>query len=84
MVSQKKKIGWGILGPGRIGRDFAASLRYVPDGYVAAAGSRSLERSRAFCREFGGTAYGSYRELVRIRQWTSSMWPCPIRCTRPP
>lgn len=64
MVSQKKKIGWGILGPGRIGRDFAASLRYVPDGYVAAAGSRSLERSRAFCREFGGTAYGSYRELV--------------------
>ncbi len=61
----KDKLGWGILGPGRIGRDFAKSLRYVPDAYVAAAGSRSLERSEAFCREFGGRAYGSYLELVQ-------------------
>lgn len=65
MKISKDKIGWGILGPGRIGRDFAMSLRYVPDGYVAAAGSRDLGRSEAFCREFGGRAYGSYEELVQ-------------------
>ena len=65
MKGQNGKIGWGILGPGRIGRDFARCLRYVPDAYVAAAGSRSLERSQAFCKEFGGNAYGSYQELVQ-------------------
>ena len=56
----KDKIGWGILGPGRIGRNFADSLRLTKDGYVAAAGSRTLERSVEFCKEYGGTPYGSY------------------------
>jgi len=59
------KIGWGIMGPGRIGKEFAESLAYVPDGYVAAAGSRSLERAQAFCDTYGGKAYGSYAELVQ-------------------
>ncbi len=63
MKITKEKIGWGILGPGRIGRELADSLKYVPDAYVAAAGSRSLERSTEFCNEFGGTPYGSYEEL---------------------
>lgn len=61
----KERLGWGILGPGRIGRDFAKCLEYVPDAYVAAAGSRDPARSREFCRTFGGTAYGSYEELVQ-------------------
>jgi len=63
MKVTKQKIGWGILGPGRIGRDFAMSLRELPDAYVAAAGSRTYERSVEFCKEFGGTPYGSYEEL---------------------
>ena len=82
MVSQKKKIGWGILGPGRIGRDFAASLRYVPDGYVAAAGAWSAAAPSAGSSAAPPTEVTE--SLWRIRQWTSSMWPCPIRCTRPP
>lgn len=65
MKITKERLGWGILGPGRIGRDFAKCLAYVPDAYVAAAGSRSLARSEEFCREFGGKAYGSYEELVQ-------------------
>ncbi|MDR3121063.1 MAG: Gfo/Idh/MocA family oxidoreductase [Clostridiales bacterium] len=60
----KDVIGWGILGPGRIGNDFAHCLRETPDGRVAAAGSRDIERSGAFCEKYGGKAYGSYEELV--------------------
>ena len=57
------RIGWGIMAPGRIGREMAESLKLVPDGYVAATGSRSLERAEAFAGIYGGKAYGSYEEL---------------------
>jgi predicted dehydrogenase len=59
-----ESIGWGVLGPGRIARSFARDLALVPDGRLVAAGSRSLERAEAFTAEFGGTAHGSYEELV--------------------
>ncbi len=59
----KDKIGWGIIGPGRIARDFAESMKLVPDAFIAAAGSRSLERSTEYCEKYGGTPYGSYEEL---------------------
>jgi predicted dehydrogenase len=57
-------IRWGVLAPGRIARAFAADLALVPDGELAATGSRSLERASAFAEEFGGAAYGSYQELI--------------------
>ncbi len=57
-------IGWGVLAPGRIARSLAADLALVPDGHLAATGSRSLERAEAFAAEFGGRAHGSYRALV--------------------
>ena len=57
-------IRWGILGLGRIARDFARSLRELPDAALAAAGSRDAERARAFCAEHGGRPHGSYAELV--------------------
>ncbi len=60
----EKKIGWAILGPGIIGETFARCLREVPDAEIAAVGSRSLERSRAFCEKYGGTPYGSYEEML--------------------
>ncbi len=56
---------WGILGPGRIARPFAADIGLVPDAELVAVGSRSEERARAFAEEFGAAAaYGSYQELV--------------------
>ena len=61
----KEKFGWGILGPGRIGKDFAESIELLDDAYVAASGSRSLARSKEFCDRFGGTPYGSYEEMVK-------------------
>ena len=57
-------VGWGVLAPGRIARSFATDLALVPDGTLAATGSRSLERATAFAEEFGGAAYGSYEELL--------------------
>ena len=62
---EEKRIGWGILGLGRIANTFADCLQYVSDGYVAAAGSRSIEKSREFCEKFGGTPYGSYAEMLK-------------------
>lgn len=60
-----KPIGWAILGPGIIGDTFARCLREIPDAKLVAVGSRSLERSRAFCEKYGGTPYGSYDEMLR-------------------
>jgi len=58
------KIRWGILGPGKIAITFARCLRELPDAEIAAVGSRSYERSKSFCEQFGGTPYGSYKEMV--------------------
>jgi predicted dehydrogenase len=59
-----ESIRWGVLATGRIARTFATDLALVPDAELAAAGSRSLQRAQEFAGEFGGTAYGSYEELV--------------------
>lgn len=57
-------IRWGVLAPGRIARSFAADLALVPDAELVATGSRTLARAEEFAGEFGGTAHGSYEELV--------------------
>ncbi|HET7398268.1 MAG TPA: Gfo/Idh/MocA family oxidoreductase [Intrasporangium sp.] len=58
-------LRWGVIAPGSIAEGFAAAVRHGTSGTVAAAGSRSLERARAFVeRHGGGTAYGSYEEVV--------------------
>ena len=57
---------WGILGPGKIARRFAAGLPHCSSpARVEAVGSRSLERAQAFAAEFGASnAYGGYEELA--------------------
>ncbi len=57
-------IGWGVLAPGRIAREFALDMSLVPDGELVATGSRDAKRAGSFAAEFGGSAYGSYEELV--------------------
>ena len=58
-------IRWGILGTGRIARDFAQGLRATPDAVLAAVGSRSSEGAQAFARQFEvPLAFGSYEELA--------------------
>lgn len=59
-----EQIRWGILGCGGIARTFVKEMAAAPHGIVTAAGSRSLEKARAFCGEFSvPNAYGSYEEL---------------------
>lgn len=57
-------FSWGILGPGGIARAFAKDLTYLEGHTVGAVGSRSLANAQVFANDFGGTAYGSYEELV--------------------
>lgn len=58
-------VRWGVLGPGGIARSFAAALREGTRQRVAAVGSRSAERARAFADEFDvPAAHGSYEDLV--------------------
>jgi predicted dehydrogenase len=57
-------LGWGILAPGGIARAFTRDL-LLHGHRVAAVGSRSADRARAFAEEFGiARAHGSYDELV--------------------
>lgn len=58
------RIAWGILGTGRIARAFARGLRASQTGVLAAVGSRSMEKARAFCDEFGGSPRASYDDLL--------------------
>jgi predicted dehydrogenase len=62
--SGSEKFNWGILGPGGIARAFAQDLNFIPGHTIAAVGSRSLANAQKFSANFGGTAYGSYEELV--------------------
>jgi predicted dehydrogenase len=55
---------WGILGPGGIARAFAKDLQLLEGHEIEAIGSRTLINAQEFANSFGGTAYGSYEELV--------------------
>jgi len=57
-------FNWGILGPGGIAKAFAEDLKRLDGHSIAAVGSRSLSNAQSFANTFGGTAYGSYEELV--------------------
>jgi len=60
----KEKIGWGFVSTGWISTEFAEGVRdEVPDGYVAAVGSRDLKKAEAFAEKYGGKPYGSYKEM---------------------
>ena len=63
-VFANQEFHWGILGPGGIAQAFARDLALIQGHTIAAVGSRSLENAQKFSETFGGTAYGSYQELV--------------------
>lgn len=60
-----RRIGWGVLGTGRIAREFAAGLRRLPEAELVAVGSREEARARRFAADTGASrGWGSYGELV--------------------
>ncbi len=58
-------FSWGILGPGGIARAFAKDLNLLEGHTIGAVGSRSIDNAHSFAKDFGGTAYASYEELVK-------------------
>ncbi|MBO0702023.1 MAG: Gfo/Idh/MocA family oxidoreductase [Candidatus Dormibacteraeota bacterium] len=58
-------LRWGVMAPGGIATDFVAAVQRHTTQRVVAAGSRSLERAQAFCREHHlERAHGSYEALA--------------------
>lgn len=61
-----KKFNWGIIGPGRIARNFADAFKALPDAGIYAVASRNPERGAAFAADYGAAkVYNSYDELLR-------------------
>ncbi|MFH1023712.1 MAG: aldo/keto reductase [Planctomycetota bacterium] len=59
------KLGWGILGTGRIAGVFAKGVTASKTGRLVAVGSRSDEKARKFAAEFSvPKAHGSYEALL--------------------
>ncbi|WP_350291728.1 Gfo/Idh/MocA family oxidoreductase [uncultured Croceitalea sp.] len=48
----KSKIRWGIVGPGKIAREFANDLIQVPDSELTAVGSRNKQRAKLFAETY--------------------------------
>ncbi|KAA3614526.1 MAG: gfo/Idh/MocA family oxidoreductase [Planctomycetota bacterium] len=63
--STKQIPGWGIVGPGQIAKVFAESLQRWQVGRLLRVQGRSLERSRHFCAEHGGSAVADLETLVQ-------------------
>lgn len=60
-----KHINWGIIGPGKIARKFAADLLLSENAVLYGVASRDPERAKAFSREFQALEYfGSYEALA--------------------
>jgi dihydrodiol dehydrogenase / D-xylose 1-dehydrogenase (NADP) len=60
-----KRVGWGILGTGKIAARFAADLQHAPGAVLAAVGSRSTETAEAFGRRLHiPHRHASYAALV--------------------
>ncbi|HVU98207.1 MAG TPA: Gfo/Idh/MocA family oxidoreductase [Puia sp.] len=56
---------WGIIGPGKIAKKFAAALGMVEGATLRAVASRDAARAAAFAKEYGAAAScSSYEELV--------------------
>jgi len=61
----RDKIGWGIMGTGKIAKAFATDLAILPDAQLVAVGSRTAETSSQFGRQFGvPNCHTGYEELV--------------------
>ncbi len=59
---------WGILGTGKIAREFAAAIADTPGAVLAAVASRDAATASAFAGEYGAHAsYGSYQALAEAR-----------------
>ncbi|MEE2526851.1 Gfo/Idh/MocA family oxidoreductase [Hyphobacterium sp. HN65] len=60
-----EQVKWGILGAGKIARQFASDIHHAPGACLHSVGARDAGRAKAFAGEFGvPVAHGSYEGLV--------------------
>lgn len=60
-----RQFKWGIIGPGRIARDFAGGFKAVSNAEIYAVASNNEERGRKFADEYSAKkVYHSYAELA--------------------
>ncbi|HWL54061.1 MAG TPA: Gfo/Idh/MocA family oxidoreductase [Chthoniobacteraceae bacterium] len=59
-----QKLRWGVLGTGRIAKQFATGLLESATGKLAAIGSRSREGGEAFAEKFPAKVHASYEGLL--------------------
>lgn len=69
MSDQKRgvmeQVRWGILGAGKIARQFASDIRHAPSARLHSVAARDGGRAKAFAGEFGIPEFhGSYEHLV--------------------
>src|SRR5271154_1687050 len=65
MEMDKKKIKWGIIGPGKIAQKFAAALEIVPDAVLYAVASRDGVKAAQFAKTYGASfVYDNYEALA--------------------
>ena len=61
----KPKYRWGIIGSGKIAKDFAVSLQHV-GAEIVAVGARQLKDAKQFGQTFSiSNCYGTYEEVVK-------------------
>jgi predicted dehydrogenase len=59
-----REFRWGVVGTGNIAGQFCRDLKALPGHVLSAVASRDADRAMAFCQLHGGTAVGSYEELL--------------------
>jgi len=58
------QIRWGLIGAGRIAKQFAHDLPFAGNASLDAVAARDLDRAKQFVSEFGAVrAYGDYESL---------------------
>ena len=55
-AANTKQFGWGIIGTGRIARDFASDLKFACGGNLVAVLSRDQKSADEFCKDAGSGA----------------------------
>lgn len=61
----KTTFNWGIIGPGKIAKQFAADLQYIPEAKLHAIASRESGRAKSFAETFDAPFhFGDYQSIL--------------------